>query len=72
MKYKSSGALTMNSGVCSNWTPSAIDCYNIGCQCDKCGLYHLIFKNSESECKMKHVVIELVRKLGRPEINKKG
>ena len=49
-----------------NWTPSAVDCYSIGCCCSKCNLYKLYFKGN-SKCKMKETVIELVRKLGAPK-----
>lgn len=72
MVYRYNETLTWNSQVCKKWTQSAIDCYNIGCQCSKCGLYHLIFKNSESKCVMKHTVIELVRKIGIPGKESQG
>ena len=48
------------------WTPTAIDCYKIGCRCSKCNLYKLYFKDSVSKCKMKETVIELVRQVGIP------
>lgn len=52
------------------WTPTAIDCYRLGCRCSSCNLYKIYFANSVSKCKMKETVIELVRKLGAPkEIN---
>lgn len=51
-----------------NWTPTAIDCYKLGCNCKKCGLYKIYFENSTFKCKMKETVIELVRKLGAPNI----
>lgn len=53
-----------------NWTPTAIECYELGCQCKKCGLYRIYFSNSTTKCMMKDTVIELVRKLGIPRENK--
>lgn len=50
-----------------NWTPTAIDCYNIGCNCSKCSIYKIFFSNSFNKCQMKNTVIELVRKLGKPD-----
>lgn len=64
-KYTACCSLTL----LKKWTPTAIDCYNIGCQCSKCGLYHLIFKNSTSKCMMKYTVWELVKNLGSPKID---
>lgn len=53
--------------ISRTWTPSAIECYEIGCQCYKCNLYKLYFKNSSTKCMMKPTVIELVRKIGTPQ-----
>ena len=53
-----------------NWTPTAIDCYSLGCNCSKCNLYSIYFKNSIYKCSMKSTVIELVRKYGRPQIER--
>ena len=49
------------------WTHSAVDCYNIGCNCSKCNLYKIYFSKSIYKCRMKETVIELVRKLGIPQ-----
>ncbi len=59
---------------CSNtiskvWTPTAIDCYKIGCRCSQCNLYKIYFHNNHAKCMMKQTVIELVRNLGKPDIN---
>lgn len=51
------------------WTPTAIECYNLGCSCSKCNINKIYFTNTNSKCKMKETVIELVRKLGAPEVN---
>lgn len=48
------------------WTPLAIKCYKSGCNCYKC----TVLKNCESitpaTCRMKSVVLGLVRKFGKP------
>ena len=54
--------------LAKNWTPTAIDCYRIGCRCSECNLYKLFFKKSFSKCKMKETVIELVRQIGAPNL----
>ena len=54
------------------WTPSAKDCYSIGCNCSKCNLYKIYFSNSILKCMMKQTVIELVRKFGKPSLNKEN
>lgn len=55
--------------VSKNWTQSAIDCYEIGCNCRNCNLNKIYFLKSEFKCRMKETVIELVRKFGKPEVN---
>ena len=52
-----------------NWTPTAKDCYIIGCNCSKCNIYKIYFKNSVFKCRMKEAVIELVRKFGKPDLS---
>ena len=49
-----------------DWTLSAIDCYNLGCNCSKCNLYKIYFSDGHVKCRMKNTVIELVRRLGTP------
>lgn len=55
--------------TCKKWTPTAADCYFIGCNCSKCNLYKVYFFNSNFKCRMKETVIELVRKNGKPDYN---
>lgn len=64
--YNTSGSNTLNK----LWTQSAVDCYMIGCMCSKCYLYKSVFFKSETKCKMKDTVIELVRQIGVPDITK--
>lgn len=52
--------------ICKKWTQSALDCFLIGCNCAKCNIYKTYFSNSIFKCKMKDIVIELVRKNGNP------
>lgn len=56
--------------VSKNWTPSAIDCYLSGCCCLKCNLYKIYFSKNGFKCKMKETVIELVRRHGKPDLQK--
>lgn len=65
--YKSN--TTCSDSVSKNWTPAAIDCYRLGCSCNKCNLNKIYFLNSRYKCKMKETVIELVRRLGAPKEN---
>ena len=51
-----------------NWTPTAVECYKLGCRCSKCLLYEIYFKDKVFKCKMKDTVIELVRKIGTPDV----
>lgn len=51
------------------WTPSAIECYKIGCQCSKCNLLDNL-ELTKAQCRMKIAVFELVRKLGAPNVAK--
>ena len=52
--------------ISKNWTPTAIDCYSIGCTCSKCNIYRIYFASTDGKCRMKDTVIELVRRLGIP------
>ena len=69
MEYKYN--VSCSEATSKNWTPTAIDCYLLGCSCSKCNLYKIYFFKSGIRCRMKDTVIELVRRLGIPkeEIN---
>lgn len=45
------------------WTKSAAECYRNGLMCAKC----TIADDLKAQCKMKPVVLELVRKYGKPK-----
>ena len=64
MSYKYN--VSCSETISKNWTPTAIDCYSIGCSCSKCNLYKIYFENNIFQCQMKQIVIELVRKYGKP------
>ena len=64
MRYKSN--LSCSESICRNWTPAAEECYSLGCNCSKCNVYRFYFSGSSFKCKMKEIVIELVRKFGKP------
>ena len=53
----------VNENILKGWTQTAIDCYNLGCNCNKCKLKNII----SSECCMKQTVILLVKKFGKPD-----
>ena len=67
MRYKHN--VSSSKTIAQNWTPTAIDCYLLGCSCYKCNLYKIYFLENRYQCKMKDVVLELVRKFGVPKIN---
>lgn len=45
------------------WTQSAIECYNIGCDCSKCQYSRILL----TPCQMRNTVILLVKKFGKPK-----
>ena len=46
----------------TQWTLTAIECYKLGCDCEKCDLPSIL----ETKCVMKYAVFQLVRKFGIP------
>lgn len=52
------------STLLMGWTPTAIECLEIGCNCDKCTLKDTI---TSSECKMKKAVRLLIQIHGKPD-----
>lgn len=55
--------MIINKTVLKKWTPAAIDCYNIGCRCSECKVNKIM----KDKCRMKAVVLELVRIFGKPK-----
>ena len=52
--------------ISKRWTPTAIDCYKLGCNCPKCNLYRIYFASGDSKCNMKYTVLNLVKNVGVP------
>ena len=67
MKYRYN--ISCSETISKKWTPSAIECYKLWCNCTRCNLNKLYFSDSIFKCKMKENVIELVRRLGIPEVS---
>ena len=65
MRYKYNVSCSETNS--KNWTPTAVDCYLLGCACSKCYLNKVYFIKSGVRCRMKETVIELVRRLGIPQ-----
>ena len=53
---------TLNNCV-MRWTKAAAECYKNGLMCSKC----FMPEDLKAQCKMKPVVLELVRKYGKPK-----
>ena len=49
------------------WTTTAMECYKRGCNCEGC-FYTYFFGKSSQKLQMKASVLELVRVLGKPDI----
>lgn len=49
------------------WTTTALECYKRGCTCEGC-FYADFFSESAQRCQMKASVLELVRVLGKPDV----
>ena len=50
------------------WTTTALECYKRGCNCEGC-FYRDFFSGSSQKCQMKASVLELVRVLGKPDVD---
>ncbi|MGN0006206.1 MAG: hypothetical protein ACI37Z_09605 [Candidatus Gastranaerophilaceae bacterium] len=49
------------------WTNASLECYKRGCVCEGC-FYTDFFNGSSQRCQMKSSVLELVRVLGKPDV----
>ena len=49
------------------WTNTALDCYKRGCVCEGC-FYNDFFNGTSHRCQMKAAVLDLVRVIGKPDI----
>lgn len=50
------------------WTTTALECYKRQCSCNGC-FYNAFFSSSSQKCQMKAAVLELVRVIGKPDID---
>lgn len=50
------------------WTNTALECYKRGCMCEGC-FYADFFSGTSQKCQMKASVLELVRVLGKPDVD---
>ena len=53
----------LSSSIVQSWTPQALTCYQLGCDCTQCEISQLGFS---FVCQMKNVVEELLKK-GEPD-----
>jgi hypothetical protein len=51
------------------WNKTAMDCYNLRCDCNRCFIYKTYFKDKYYSCKMKYYVQMLKDKIGEPNQN---
>ena len=49
----------------NRWNRTTIDCFKIGCWCEKCHIPH--FKETKGKCHVKAAVLELARRYGVPK-----
>ena len=49
----------LSSSIIQSWTPQAVNCYKLNCDCTKCEISQLGFS---FVCQMKNVVDELLKK----------
>ena len=52
--------------IVKQWSLTAAECYEKGCNCKLCYLSTML----ETKCEMKKTVSELVKKFGKPDIEK--
>lgn len=57
----------MSDSITQNWTPQALECYSINCDCKRCSLSagHYSFI-----CQMPKVIDTLIETIGEPKIRK--
>lgn len=59
---------TMSDSIMQNWTPQAIECYSINCDCKKCSLSS---GNYSFICQMPRVIDALIKSIGIPPKKRK-
>lgn len=56
----------ISDSIVQNWTPSALDCYKLNCECVKCPIAH---RHYSFKCKMNQIVDILLETKGVPDEN---
>ena len=56
----------INEECLKHWTESAKYCYKIGCNCSQCVYMRELEAIRPDKCRMKSIVLELVRRFGKP------
>ena len=54
----------ISDSITQNWTPSALDCYKLNCQCNMCPIAH---RHYSFKCKMNEIVQILLETKGMPD-----
>jgi len=54
----------ISDSIVQNWTPSALDCYKINSNCEKCPIAHAHYS---FKCQMKNIVDVLLKTKGLPD-----
>ena len=55
-----------SSSITQSWTEQALECYSIGCNCQKCSLKN---GNYSFKCQMPKVIDILINMIGKPKVN---
>ena len=56
----------LSASITQTWTEQAIECYSIGCDCNKCSLKN---GNYSFKCQMPKVIDVLINIYGKPNVN---
>lgn len=64
--YIQKNTTEISSSITQSWTEQALECYSIGCNCDKCSLKS---GNYSFKCQMPRVIDLLINIIGKPQIN---
>jgi len=58
--------VNFSSSITQSWTEQALECYSIGCNCQKCSLKN---GNYSFKCQMPKVIDSLINIIGKPQVN---
>ena len=63
-EFYSPGTEEISDSITQNWTPQALECYHINCDCKKCSLSG---GNYSFICQMPRVIETLINTVGVPD-----